>query len=131
MRLRRLPGKCGRIRFVGLAASLACGGEADERAAANPTRVAAPADSLVASSRSGTEVWFTLAREGTGADGSRCIERGIEIRRGATRLRVPLLYTGSAPVVLNDSTLRARLWTHCAPGDLYLVDLRTGHPVRE
>ena len=130
MRLRWVPGNWVWIRLVGLAAFMACGGR-DERAGENPTRVVVPADSLVATSRSGTEVWFTLVREGTGADGSRCIERGIEIRRGATRLKVPLLYTGSAPVVLNDSTLRARLWTHCAPGDVYLVDLRTGHPVRE
>jgi hypothetical protein len=86
---------------------------------------------LVATSSGGTNIWFTLARSATGPDGSRCVERGIEIRRGAIRLKVPLLYTGSAPVLLNDSTMRAVLWTHCTPGDAYLVDLQTGQPVRE
>jgi hypothetical protein len=76
-------------------------------------------------------VWFTLAREGTAADGTRCIDRAIELRRGATRVRVPLLYTGSAPELVNDSTLRARLSSRCVPGDPYLVDLRSGRPVRE
>lgn len=79
----------------------------------------------------GIEIWFTLAREASSPDGTRCFERGIEIRRGSTRLKVPLLYTGAAPVLLDDSTMRALLWNHCTPGVAYLVDLRTGHPVRE
>jgi hypothetical protein len=111
---------------------VACGGaekQADRQD--TPTRPAAPVDSLVVTSPAGIEVWFTLAREATGSNGTRCIERGIEIRRGSSRLKVPLLYTGSAPVLLNDSTMRALLWNHCAPGDAYLVDLRSGHPVRE
>jgi hypothetical protein len=32
---------------------------------------------------------------------------------------------------VNDTTMRARLSDHCAPGDAYLVNLRTGRPVRE
>jgi hypothetical protein len=44
---------------------------------------------------------------------------------------VPLLYTGTSPEILNDTTLRARLSNGCRPGDAYLVDLRTGRPVRE
>ena len=47
------------------------------------------------------------------------------------RIPVPLLYTGTAPHLVNDSTMRARLSDHCRPGDAYLVDLRTGRPVRE
>jgi hypothetical protein len=115
-----------------LGAVVACG-EAEKHADRQdtPARPAAPVDSLVVTSPAGIEVWFTLAREATGSDGTRCIERGIEIRRGSSRLKVPLLYTGSAPVLLNDSTMRALLWNHCAPGDAYLVDLRSGHPVRE
>lgn len=117
---------------MGLAALLSCGGAADQpsRTLEEPARVQ-PADSLVASTPNGTEIWLTLAREATGPDGSRCTERGIEIRRGSTRLKVPLLYTGSTPALLNDSTMRALLWTHCTAGDAYLVDLRSGHPVRE
>ncbi len=77
------------------------------------------------------EVWFTLARNSVSAEGVPCVDRTIEIRRGETRVRVPLLYTGSAPELVNDTTLRARLSNHCVPGDAYLVDLRTGRPVRQ
>jgi hypothetical protein len=90
-----------------------------------------PPDSLVISSPPGVEVWFTLARSAKGLDGRQCQERGVEIRRAGTRIAVPLLYTGEPPELLNDSTIRARLWTNCRPGDAYLVDLRTGQPVRE
>ena len=92
---------------------------------------AAPADSLVATAPGGVEIWFTLAREGKGADGATCIDRTLEIRRGDTRIPVPLLYTGQAPEIVNDTTMRARLSDGCAPGDSYLVDLRSGRPVRE
>ena len=94
---------------------------------ASPPR---PADSLVATAPGGAEVWFTLARPDS-ADGRRCVDRAIEIRRGSARVPVPLLYTGTSPEVLNDTTLRARLSNGCLPGDAYLVDLRTGRPVRE
>jgi len=33
--------------------------------------------------------------------------------------------------VVDDTTLRASLSNRCRPGDSYLVDLRTGRPVRE
>jgi hypothetical protein len=89
-----------------------------------------PADSLVATAPGGAEVWFTLARLDS-ADGRHCVDRTIEIRRGGTRVPVPLLYTGTSPEILNDTTLRARLSNGCVPGDAYLVDLRTGRPVRE
>jgi hypothetical protein len=88
-------------------------------------------DSLVATSEEGLEVWFTLTRVGRAPDGSSCVERGLEIRRGGTRIQVPLLYTGSAPVLLNQSTMRAELWNHCRPVGTYLVDLQSGRPVRE
>ena len=89
-----------------------------------------PADSLVATVPGGAEVWFTLARPDS-AEGRHCVDRTIEIRRGGTRVPVPLLYTGEIPEILNDTTLRARLSNGCRPGDAYLVDLRTGRPVRE
>jgi hypothetical protein len=88
-------------------------------------------DSLVATSEDGVEVWFTLTRVGRAPDGSSCVERGLEIRRGGTHIQVPLLYTGAAPVLLNQSTMRAELWNHCRPVGTYLVDLQSGRPVRE
>jgi hypothetical protein len=79
----------------------------------------------------GVEVWFTLARSSVSAEGVSCVDRALEIRRGDARVKVPLLYTGAVPELVNDTTLRARLSNHCVPGDAYLVDLRTGRPVRE
>jgi hypothetical protein len=90
-----------------------------------------PADSLALTTAKGTSVWFTLARSATRPDGRKCVERGIEIRSPGRPIAVPLLYTGEPLELLNDSTLRARLWTNCTPGNLYRVDLRTGRPVRQ
>ena len=109
---------------------LACAERPTAEPAVRGSAPAPPADSLVATAAGGTEIWFTLARADSG-EGGRCVDRGIEIRRGTTRLAVPLLYTGTTPEVLNDTTMRARLSSHCRPGDAYLVDLRTGRPTRE
>jgi hypothetical protein len=111
-----------------------CAGREDAgRSGADSARAepAAAADSLVATAPGGVEVWFTLAREGKAADGSTCTDRTLEIRRGDTRVPVPLLYTGTPPEIVNDTTMRARLSDNCTPGDAYLVNLRTGRPVRE
>lgn len=118
----------GAVVFAGLG----CGDRSPDSAAVAGERVSPPppADSLVATAPGGVEVWFTLARPDS-ADGRSCVDRTIEIRRGGKRLPVPLLYTGEPPQVLNDTTLRARLSNDCRPGDAYLVDLRTGRPVRE
>jgi hypothetical protein len=120
---------------VGAAAlgALACGKPAasppaTEAATRAPT--APPADSLIATAPGGAEIWFTLSR-GDSGEGERCIARAVEIRHGGTRTPVPLLYTGWAPEIVNDTTIRARLADHCRPGDTYLVDLRTGRPTRE
>jgi len=120
------------VWYIGLAALLACGGPTRQKpAAADSVTNVPPTDSLALTNTAGVEIWFTLARAATGADDRRCVERGLEIREGGKRVQIPLLYTGASPVLLNDSTMRAILWTHCQPGDAYLVNLRTGHPVRE
>lgn len=115
---------------------LACGGREVSRApsagdSAPSASSTKPPDSLVATAPGGVQVWFTLAREGQGEDGSHCIDRTLEIRRDGKRVPVPLLYTATAPEVVNDSTIRARLSFRCKPGDAYLVDLRSGRPTRE
>jgi hypothetical protein len=121
-----------RLGCLGLAALAAC----DKRTEEGPrppvsTRETPLADSLVLQAGGGAEVWLSLARAAKGADGTGCVERGLEIRHGSNRVKVPLLYTGSPPVLLNDTTIRAVLWNHCAPGEPYLVDLRSGRPVPE
>jgi hypothetical protein len=90
-----------------------------------------PQDTLVTVVGAGREVWFTLARTGRAPDGTSCVERGLEIRGTDKPVPIPLLYTREAPVLLNDSTIRAVLWTNCRPADAYHVNLRTGRPVRE
>jgi hypothetical protein len=117
--------------LVGLSLVLACDGgdrPAQEPQASEPARLA---DSLVLTTPQGVEVWFTLARPGKATDGTPCIDRAIEIRREGARIPVALLYTAATPELVNDTTLRARLSDHCRPGDAYLVDLRSGRPVRE
>jgi hypothetical protein len=91
---------------------------------------AQPGDSLVATLADGYEIWFTLARADSGPEGP-CVDRAVEIRHKGRRTPVPLLYTRTTPEAVDDSTIRARLSDHCAPGDRYLVDLRSGRPVRE
>jgi hypothetical protein len=109
---------------------LACRERPAPPATGAPAQAAPPADSLVATAAGGVELWFTLARPDSGS-GGRCTARTIEIRHGSARTPVPLLYTVSPPEIVNDTTFRARLSDHCAAGDAYLVDLRTGRPVRE
>jgi hypothetical protein len=107
-------------------------GRAEERPRPqNDAAIPSVRDSLVATSEDGVEVWFTLSRVGHAPDGISCVERGLEIRRGGTRIQVPLLYTGAPPVLIDRSTLRAELWNHCRPVDTYRVDLRSGRPLRE
>ena len=111
-------------------AALACGGGAEApRAGQKPTT--SQADSLVLTTSTGMEVWFTLVRPATGRGGQQCIERGLEIRSQGKRTKVPLLYTGVAPELVNDTMMRATLWKDCTPGVPYLVNLRTGQPVPE
>lgn len=88
-------------------------------------------DSLALSAPGGVEVWYTLARQATDAAGKPCVERSLEIRRGSTRVPIPLLYTSSPVELVDDTTVRARLSDRCRPGDRYRVDLRRGQPVRE
>jgi hypothetical protein len=62
--------------------------------------------------------------------GNACKERLLEIRRDGRRIPVPLLYTGSLPKLINDSTMETPIWLHCRPGNLYRVNLHTGYPTR-
>ena len=126
------------LRYVAmLLAATACSRErpATEAGAARdtaPSTAAFPtlADSLVLTAPNGVTVWFSAARAGTDSLGGRCMERGLVIRHGETRTLVPLLMTGVAPTLVNDSTIRARIWLHCRPGNTYDVNLRTGAPTR-
>ena len=90
-----------------------------------------PVPELVLTAPGGAQVWFGDARESRDSSGTTCRERTLEIRGPAGRRIVPLLYTLDTPTVLDDSTIRARLFTDCRPGPAYRIDLRTGLPTRK
>ena len=121
-----------------VAASAGCGSAKPKPESRSPDTLAQPAassrslpDSLALAIPGGAEVWFTGSRTATDSAGQPCVERVMEIRRpDGTRTPIPLLYTGAAPVLRNDSTIRARIWLNCRPGNTYDVNLRTGHPTR-
>ena len=125
------------LALLGMGA-LACGDRPQADSAAQPDSssratdgsASAPRDSLAATMPGGYELWLTLARPDSGAGGA-CIDRAVEIRHEGRRVPVPLLYTSAPLEQVNDSTFRARLSTHCVPGDRYLVNVRTGRPVPE
>lgn len=119
--------------FLGsLLLAAACGGPPapPPREAKAPSPPPAP-DSLALRAPDGIEVWFSLARADTSAAGVPCVERTLEIRTGDRRIGVPLLYTGAAPVLVNDTAIRADIWVRCAPTERYLISLRTGTPTAE
>ncbi|TFG46756.1 MAG: hypothetical protein E4H41_01245 [Gemmatimonadales bacterium] len=99
---------------------------------ATPRTTAFPTlpDSLVLTAPHGVTIWFSGARTGTDSLGATCTERGLVIARDSVRTLVPLLMTGTAPVLVTDTTIRARIWLHCRPGNTYEVNLRTGTPTR-
>jgi hypothetical protein len=118
-----LPIRLVEAVLAGLVA--ACGGESGARSAAVPaTSVAAPEQSQPPDSLA------LRTREERDASGAPCVERTLEIRSGPRRIPVPLLYTRDLPRLVNDSTVSARIWNRCAPGEEYRVNLGTGQPVR-
>ena len=90
---------------------------------------AAPADSL-AIEIPGGGIWYAMPRVARAADGTTCVERTLEVRRGPDTIAVPLLYTRDIPSLVDDTTATARVFLDCAPGDRYRFDLRSGQPVR-
>jgi hypothetical protein len=131
--LARLLAACG-VAACGVAA---CGDRRGARrsdvpaaASSSASAASAPKDSLALRTFGGTELWFTLAREEQDSAGASCIERGLEIRNGAGKLPVPLLYTRDVPRLVNESTVSTRIWNRCAPGDEYRINLKTGQPFR-
>jgi hypothetical protein len=118
-------------RWMVVLLAIGCGGGSERPAPPQAAKETAPPDSLALTAPGGVEVWYTMARTGKAVNGETCVDRTLEIRRGDTRIPVPLLYTGTPPELIDDSTIRARLSDACQPGDAYRVNLRTGRPVRE
>lgn len=92
------------------------------------TATADPSGSPVLTLKDGTTVWFVTGRPDTSGTGNVCMEQLIELHRGDRRIPVPLLYTMGTPKAINDTTLLAALYRHCAIEAWYQVDTRTGLP---
>ena len=125
-----------RLWLLGLAALAGACGARGEAGPGTPPPVEAaltpkPADSLILKAPDGVTVWLSEGREAEDSSGIVCLERTLEIRRDSVRIKVPLLYTVTTPVLLNDSTIRARLADHCRPAEYYRVNLRSGRPTPE
>ena len=116
-----------------VAVSSACDSKASPASRQSTALDTAPqhAPQLVLRTPGTAEVWFGDARESRDSAGVPCTERTLEIRGPKGRRIVPLLYTLDTPTVLDDTTIRARLFTDCRPGPAYRVDLRTGLPTRK
>jgi hypothetical protein len=124
-----------RCTIGGLGALLlaGCGARGEPSPGATPAVDQDPvraADSLVLTLGSGATVWLTEGRRATDSSGATCVERSVEIRRDSIRLKVPLLYTGSTPTALDDSTFKAELFRDCRPSASYKVNVRDAQPHR-
>jgi hypothetical protein len=115
--------------LIGLAA-LACGPKPPPPAEPGEATPAPVSDTLVLRTAAGHEVWLTDARLARDSAGGACLERSVEIRTDSTRLRVPLLYTRTAPAVLDRRHLRAELSLHCRTMAIYRVELATARPTK-
>ena len=118
--------------FVAVALSAALAGCGDERPpadAATPSgRTAATlVDSLVLTA-GGAEVWFTDGRAAQDSLGVACSERVLEIRTARDTVAVPLLYTGEAPTLENDSTLWATVWLEVVALALHRITRQQWQP---
>ena len=85
--------------------------QAEQRDAA-----AVPADSLVATAPGGAEVWFTLARAGQRRRRAAASTERSRSAAAARAIPVPLLYTGDAPEIVNDTTLAGPALERLPPG---------------
>ncbi|HEX7918284.1 MAG TPA: hypothetical protein VF454_02725 [Gemmatimonadales bacterium] len=74
-----------------------------------------------------TQVWMVTGREAHASGGEKCIERGIQLRKGPFKIPVPLLYTSTLPEIENGK-LVARLSKDCVSGASYAIDTKTGQP---
>lgn len=119
---------------AGFALALAaCGARGEPGPGGLPAVDAGPvllADSLVLTLPVGATIWLTEGRRAADSAGTACVERSVEIRRDSLRRKVPLLYTGSLPTALDDSTFTAELFRDCRASATYRVNVRDGQPHR-
>ena len=74
-----------------------------------------------------TQVWMVTGREAHASGGEKCLERGLQLRKGPFKIPVPLLYTSTLPEIVNGK-LVARLSKDCVSGASYSIDTKTGQP---
>ena len=103
------------LALVIVAGLAACGGRGEPSPDLPPIGAGSVnlADSLVLSAPGGVTVWLTEGRMGNGPGGTTCVERTIEVRQDTLKRKVPLLYTRTAPVLADDTSMVAELSTNC------------------
>jgi hypothetical protein len=74
-----------------------------------------------------TQVWLVTGREAHSSTGGKCLEQGIQLRKGPLKIPVPLLYTSTMPEVVNGKLI-AKLSKDCVSGASYSIDPSTGQP---
>lgn len=130
---RQAPRWNSGARFVAAVTALvvACREAPPDRAqpSAPPAVVATP-DSLVLELDGDLRIWFAEGREARDSAGSSCFERSVEIRRGDSTIKVPLLYAVRAPAVVDQRTISAELSKDCRVMAIYHVDLASGRPTK-
>lgn len=120
-------------RLLPLVLVAACGARGEPAPGDLPAAEVGPphlADSLVLTLKSGATVWLTDTRKAADASGTGCLERAVEIRRDTVRMKVPLLYTNSAPKAAGDSSFTAELFNNCKPTATYQVNVKDAQPHR-
>lgn len=95
-----------------------------------PATPPVPRDSLVLTLPDSATVWLVAGRQGVAADGSTCDEWSIEVRSGATRRLVPLLYTRHPPRLERGRVIAIQS-NRCQDGDRYLIEPATGYPFKQ
>jgi hypothetical protein len=125
--------KTPRLGAAALVLLAGCGARGEPAPGALPEVDQGPpqlTDTLVLTLPGGNSVWLAEGRRARDSVGTPCFERSVEIRRDSARLKVPLLFTGSMPTRLDDTTVRAELYRDCRLSAVYKVGVRDGLPHR-
>jgi hypothetical protein len=122
-----------RVAGAALVLLAGCGARGEPSPGATPELDQGPlqlTDTMVLALPAGATIWLAEGRRAVDSAGALCVERSVEIRRDSIKLKVPLLFTGSIPTRLDDTTIRAELFRDCRVSAVYKVGVRDGLPHR-
>ena len=125
-----------RCRLVGsVLAGLACAPTGRDLPIASAKKAAPPPapqspDTMLFVTADGYQVWFAEGRWARDSAGTQCYERSVEVRKGTTKIKVPLFFTNRPPRQDNPGSLRGELMFDCRVMAIYRIDLATGRPTK-